>query len=360
MNAFLLDSIASRFNDSDFYNLHLPQYAYVVEKNATIILLAFAAFIILLALIFPFSSSSHPPDKPSDAVEALLTVLSPTYAAWPKDYAHLVAHNTSPRSRTLSISMDSLISKVYDGTLEVRNYADLPDLFSEHLVVYGWRISLALETSWNLEVLRWSIGSHFSWRTPSAEPRRALKRAHGTSKPKDESPLSFSLTPNTHLDLDYTPFSAFESSLLELRTTLAPGTSATLEFTAPAAHLTFLSTHFTLCAVPLLPRRHCITRTTPTRTRTTTPLLGSLHRVLELLTAGPAALALESVLNVSRKYADGLNAAALHLEEDRAARTAFVHQWGVAGWREQRLMMAWEAALFSAEHLTRWIVVVRK
>jgi hypothetical protein len=85
-----------------------------------------------------------------------------------------------------------------------------------------------------------------------------------------------------------------------------------------------------------------------------------LHRILELLTTGTAALALENVSNVSRQYADGLSAAATHLEEASATRAAFIRQWGDAGWREERLMMGWEAALFSAGLLMRWVVVVRK
>jgi hypothetical protein len=170
-----------------------------------------------------------------------------------------------------------------------------------------------------------------------------------------------------HLDFDYLPFSCLEPSLLELRATLTPGTSATLEFTTPAPHVAFLSPQFTLCAVPFLPRRHAAPPTSNStlpvsraRTRTATPLQASLHRILELLTTGTAALALENVSNVSRQYADGLSAAATHLEEASATRAAFIRQWGDAGWREERLMMGWEAALFSAGLLMRWVVVVRK
>ncbi|KAJ7461473.1 hypothetical protein FB451DRAFT_1268289 [Mycena latifolia] len=189
--------------------------------------------------------------------------------------------------------------------------------------------------------------------------RPALKRTHGASKPKADIPaacLSFSITPNPHLDLDYIPFSHLEASLLQLRTALAPGTFARLEFTTPASDLPFLGTQFNFCAVPFLPRKYARTG----RRRTATPLLASVHRILELLTVGPAALALEYVSNASKKYAEGLDAAGGHLEEDRVSRTAFIQQWGVAGWREQRLMMAWEAALFSAGYLRRWVVVVRK
>ncbi|KAJ7112453.1 hypothetical protein C8R43DRAFT_153168 [Mycena crocata] len=279
--------------------------------------------------------------------------------------------------------MSSLVASVCDGTVEVRNYADLPELFSDKLVVYGWRFSLALDALGNLEVLRWVVFSHFSWpkvrcnslfatialirpKQPetSKKLKRGLKRAYGTSRPKEDSlPVSIqslSLTTNTHLDLDYTPFSSLESSLLRLRSTLAPGALASLEFTTPTPSVTFLSTQFTICAVPFMTRKYPGGSGAPNRNRTATPLLASLHRVLELLTAGPAALALESVSNVSQQYADGLTAAAEHLEDDRATRTTLIQQCGMAAWREQRLMMAWEAALFSAGHLSRWVVVVRK
>ncbi|KAJ6618812.1 hypothetical protein B0H10DRAFT_1658575, partial [Mycena sp. CBHHK59/15] len=155
------------------------------------------------------------------------------------------------------------------------------------------------------------------------------------------------------LDLDYTPYPHLNAALLRLRHILAPGTAATLEFTAPAQPIAVLGSQFVLCVLPFLPRTHA-------PARTSTPLFVSLQRVLALLTAGPAAPALERVLNVSERYATALRATATRLEDDRGTRTTFIHQWGAAAWREQRLMLEWEAALFSAGHLTRWIVVVRK
>ncbi|KAJ7685521.1 hypothetical protein DFH06DRAFT_1463538 [Mycena polygramma] len=369
--AFLLDTLTNRIN----YISDLSQHASFLagNPNALIIFSGFAACLLVLILIFWCSKpSKHPKAELSDALQALFTVIAPTSVAWPRDYAHLVTHSTSSRSKTISISMTSLIAKVHDGEVELRNYVDLSDLFSENLVVYGWSFRLTLDTPWNLEVLRWVIGSYF-WRrqpAPISNHRPALKRVYGASDPKPAdpspsgAPLSFSLISNQHLDLDYLPFSCLESSLLELRATLAPGTYATLEFTTPAPHVTFLSPQFTLCAVPFLPRKRARPSpkgtTEPGLTRTATPLLASPHRVLELLTAGPGALALENVSNVSIKYAEGLTAAAEHLEDDRLARGAFIDRWGEAGWREQRLMMVWEAALFSAGLLTRWVVIVRK
>ncbi|KAJ6490594.1 hypothetical protein C8R47DRAFT_1214887 [Mycena vitilis] len=371
--AFLLDAFTNGINYIP--DLSQPASFLAGDPNALIIFSGFAACLFVLILIFWCSKlSKHPKAELSDALQALFTVIAPTSVAWPREYAHLVTHSTSSRSKTISISMTSLIAKVHGGEVELRDYADLCDLFSENLVVYGWRFRLTLDTPWNLEVLRWVIGSYF-WRrqpAPTSNYRPALKRVHGASDPKPAdpspsgAPLPLSFTSNQHLDLDYLPFSCLESSLLELRATLAPGTFATLEFTTPAPHVTFLSPQFTLCAVPFLPRKR--TRPLPkgttviesARTRTATPLLASPHRVLELLTAGPGALALENVSNISIKYAEGLTAAAEHLEDDSLARSAFINRWGEAGWREQRLMMVWEAALFSAGLLTRWVIIVRK
>ncbi|KAF8205781.1 hypothetical protein K438DRAFT_1670024 [Mycena galopus ATCC 62051] len=352
------------------YSRHLSQYAphLATKLNSLNVLPCFVALCLLSILVFCSSRlSGHPISNPSDSIQALFTVIAPTSVAWPREYARLVTYSTSSRSKTISISMASLIGRVCDGAIEIRNYGDLPDLFSENLLVYGWHICLALDAAWNFEVLRWVVGNHFSWnlRGSSSKQRPSLKRAHNTSEPKPngESPFSFSITSNAHLDLDYVPFSRLEPSLLELRATLVPGTFATLEFTAPAPHVSFLSPHFIICAVPFLPRRH-VAQIAPNsihpRTRTATPLQASLHRVLELLTAAPGALALENVSNVSKQYAEGLNKAAEQLEDAGVTRAAFIRQWGEAGWREQRLMMGWEAALFSAGLLTRWLVVVRK
>ncbi|KAJ7137725.1 hypothetical protein C8R44DRAFT_727940 [Mycena epipterygia] len=363
MNVLRVNTTAWNLDDLEtqlksFYQLHLPRYT----SHSSIIVNVpdYACVLLVAAVIFSFSKLANRPCKPSDSLQALSTVIAPTFVAWPREYVRLVDHFTLPRSKTLAISMTSLIDSVCDGAVEFRNYADLPELFSEKLVVYGWRVTLTLDTLWNLEVLRWVVGSHFSWRQEGSSSKHTDRwAAHGASEPPATS-LSCSITSNPHLDLDYIPFSHLEPSLLRLRAALAPGTVATLEFTTPAPSTTFLSTPFNLCAVPFLPRKYAVGA--PRRTRTATPLLASVHRVLELLAAGPgpAALTLERVENVSKTYAEGLNAAAGHLEDDRATRAAFIQQWGVAGWREQRLMMAWEAALFSAGHLTRWVVVVRK
>jgi len=181
-------------------------------------------------------------------------------------------------------------------------------------------------------------------------------------------PTSYSLTPplvspNTPstLYLDFIPHPQLEASIRNLQSVLRKGIPATLEFTTIAPHISFLSTSFILCALPFLPRKHLATdQNQETALRTSTPLLTSLHRVIELLTSTPSKLTIESILNVSASCVTGLNALEGELQDDRGIRTAFIDKWGVEGWREHRLMMAWEAGLLSAGYLTRWIVVVRK
>lgn len=167
MNALRVNTTAWNLDDLEsqvksFYQLHLPRYT--PHSSFILQLPDYACVLLVVAVIFSFSKLANRPSKPSDSLQALSTVIAPTSVAWPREYARLVDHFTSPRSRTLAISMTSLIASVCDGTVEFRNHADLPELFSEKLVVYGWRVTLVLDTLWNLEVLRWVVGSHFSWR----------------------------------------------------------------------------------------------------------------------------------------------------------------------------------------------------
>lgn len=161
-----MDSL--RVNTTVFeYLYHLPfsHYPpYISQLNPeSIILFGCVVCAVLVALIVCLSKRPQRPRKPSESLQALFTVILPTSVAWPRDYARLVDYFTSARSKTIAISMTSLIGAVCDGNIEVRSYTDLPELFSEKLVVYGWRVILALDSSWNLAVLRWVIGSYFSW-----------------------------------------------------------------------------------------------------------------------------------------------------------------------------------------------------
>ncbi|KAK0486045.1 hypothetical protein IW261DRAFT_1453457 [Armillaria novae-zelandiae] len=92
---------------------------------------------------------------------------------------------------------------------------------------------------------------------------------------------------------------------------LAVGSTATIEFTI----------HFILCSLPL-------------HTPTPTPRL--FHRI-------------ESIVNISKRYADALSSSAERLVKDRADRIAFIDQYGPG-----------YAALLDVGHVTRWIVELQK
>nr|VWP00226.1 Putative Rab/GTPase [Ganoderma boninense] len=132
---------------------------------------------------------------------------------------------------------------------------------------------------------------------------------------------------------------------------------------AANAHRSFWSKETILTALPFLPRRFLQPRARrfqPLAQRTTTPLLVSVLSVLQLLTSGPNALTVEVVRNVSREYADFLHQTVDDLENDPAVRAAFVREWGMQGWIEEKLCLAWEAALVDAGMLENWVIVVCK
>lgn len=159
--------------------------------------------------------------------------------------------------------------------------------------------------------------------------------------------------------LDFIAPSDLASALRFVQSRLIPGAAATLEFTTIAPDITLLSDAFALCAVPFMPRMHA--RTDAASQRTTTPLLTSLHRVVELLAAaGPVPVTIESVTNATATQITALWALHSRLLADRGLRSALIDKWGEEGWREHRLMVAWEAGLLAAGYISRWIVVVRK
>nr|GAT54626.1 predicted protein [Mycena chlorophos] len=298
-------------------------------------------------------------EKGSDAlvpIQALLTVITPVAAAWPRDYLPLVDHTTNARSKTVSVSLISLIDAICRRDIEFRNHEDFVEFLAGRLVAYGWRVQLALDGCVAFKVLGWVVGSYFSWKPyKTVDPRRVLKRTHGASSPKESITLDTLLqSHNTHIDLDRTPLSQINSALAALGADLAPGQTAIIEFTTPATEIEFLSAEFIVCAVPLMARK-CAPAS---RRATTTPLFADLNSVLAQLTQSTK-LVLESVTNISKDYAAKLVAAAEQLDGDKSIRTPFVDKWGLEGYSEERFMLGWEAALFeSGTHLARWKIVV--
>ncbi|TFY60438.1 hypothetical protein EVJ58_g5164 [Rhodofomes roseus] len=139
------------------------------------------------------------------------------------------------------------------------------------------------------------------------------------------------------ISLDGVAYTLMESSVKELQASLVPGTSLTLVFTTPGTTASFPSNNFVLAALPFLPRSG-FKQTSQKQVHPTNqhgpwapaPLFSSLPQILQLLTAGPNPLVVNSIVNISEAYASSLHAYVHALEEDRVATERFVQQHGVA------------------------------
>lgn len=136
---------------------------------------------------------------------------------------------------------------------------------------------------------------------------------------------------------------------------------ARLDFTTFQAGLPLSSVCLVHYALPFLPRKYSRLQTTGSHFQpTSTPLLVPLHHIIALLTAGPDALNILSVQNISVKFTDALQRYAVALENDNELRRAVIADVGLKGWREEKILAHWEAALLHEEKLSRWVVLVKK
>lgn len=165
--------------------------------------------------------------------------------------------------------------------------------------------------------------------------------------------------------LDAIPYHQVAAYIRAFQATLDPGLSAFIGFSTSGSSVQSDRDQFLLASIPFLPRRYIKTASSSvdfpqSARRTLTPLLTSFTQVLELITSGPSPLAVESVQNVSDGYIAFLEDYVQELTYLPSARDKFVSQWGMAGWREERLLGSWEAALFSSAIMSRWLVLVSK
>ncbi len=160
------------------------------------------------------------------------------------------------------------------------------------------------------------------------------------------------------LCLDFLPHAHLEPFIRHLQSTLRPGTSVILEFSTLASTISLFSTQFIFCALAFLPHKHM-----HQPQRTSLPLLNSLTRVVELSSTScstTASFSIESLENVSEKYAVALISAATELAEAREVRELYVRRFGLQGWKAQKFWMEWEAAVVRAGLLERWVLTVHK
>ncbi|TDL24989.1 hypothetical protein BD410DRAFT_837871 [Rickenella mellea] len=131
-----------------------------------------------------------------------------------------------------------------------------------------------------------------------------------------------------------------------------------IEFTTCEEPRSILDESMTLLTPPFLSQSQSMLRD-ERNPLASTPLLTPLHLILSLFTSGLHMLHIDHIKNVSVERSVYLEQYAECLEEDPEMRSAFVVWAGINGWREEMLHAYWEAALFRAKVLTRWVVVFR-
>ena len=184
--------------------------------------------------------------------------------------------------------------------------------------------------------------------------------------PLDTSLFPFKETRNLNtgastypLDLDFVPFHHLENEISKIRSSLPSG-STILEFSCLAPAVRFMSRDFILCALPFLLRPYKDSKEAPKYNRSTAPLLTRFHTFVALLSSESSTIRIRSIVDISRWHAHSLLQLEESLSNDRHLRMTCVEEEGIAGWREKKFMLAWEAGLLRAGYLTRWQVVLVK
>lgn len=175
--------------------------------------------------------------------------------------------------------------------------------------------------------------------------------------------------------LDAVPYPRLKAYIRYVQALLVPESSVGFGFSTLGPSALHTGASFVVASVPFLPRKHLSRSKDKFRQLgpnppnpspcgsldlELTPLLTSLEAIIKLLTSGSWPFVVESVQNVSEQYATYLDAYVQDITYNPRVRERFVSRWGMEGWREERLLVGWEAALFRAGFLTRWAVLVHK
>ncbi|KAI0780560.1 hypothetical protein BD413DRAFT_439056, partial [Trametes elegans] len=286
-----------------------------------------------------------------------------------------------------------LYRDLLDDTVELRYPREhLPLLFTGKLAT-PTRILVDVDISWWMKLYFWMFSCYMrNGKSCPTVSLRTLQVYVGHSRmssdfkpvtkydaPQDPADISAATAPPSTLffsmlyestpsiSLDCVPYHTLEECIRQIQSTLAPGTYLTIGLTTragPAAH-NFSDPTTILTVLPFFPREYLRGRSENKSEgggseRTTMPLFVTLPRVLGLLTSGPSPLTIELVRNVSAEYAAFLRRSVHDLEDDWEIRDAFVREWGLRAWREERVCTAWEAALVDAGLLAGWAIVVHK
>ncbi|KAF9483795.1 hypothetical protein BDN70DRAFT_264046 [Pholiota conissans] len=348
----ILSSLWTFWNTTLIQSAHFSNYFSSSASNKNL-LLAFYSFagLSLYFLCYSLKSKSRQPALGIDAAQALSNVFTPTSVAWPLLFVKLFSRSsikTSASSSRSSIELDicELLSRICDGEVELRDSRDLAMLFQQRLSIYAWDLKLVMNGCWIIKVAEWFAKQHFvesplatTQRLSTQWPLACILRIASCSRPS--------------FDLDFVPYHELRHEIRCIQDLHRPGNSTVIEFSCLGPGVRLMGADFLLCAVPFVTSNVNAHACKKRINRTSMPFFVQVHDVVGILTSRRA-LAVKSIINISWEYAETLYRLEKDLVNDRNLRTQHIEDVALAGWREDRLMLAWEAGLLTSKLLVRW------
>ncbi|KIK81562.1 hypothetical protein PAXRUDRAFT_155829 [Paxillus rubicundulus Ve08.2h10] len=314
-------------------------YFVLLPKHATQCLFLFALLVLLFIVL---RSREENRARTRTALQAILTLITPTSSLWPARYIELARCAGSLSPPGIFVPLEVILWDIIEGIIEFRDpINDLADLICSEMKVYGFTMSLSIEWKWWIEAFEW-------WITAKSIPHLAgiIARMKLIVTPSSLdlslflSPFaSTSPTSGAHICLDFLPSGILPS--------LDSGSKVTLEFTSFSTCLRTLSTAQIISALPFI-----LSQGLPRRPQSLSSVLG------HLAVSYDSKLAVDSFVNVSADYGHELERAYNLIAGEQRTRTMWVEAFGIRAWRRDLFLVALEAALIRRGWIERWAIEV--
>ncbi|KDR73537.1 hypothetical protein GALMADRAFT_251264 [Galerina marginata CBS 339.88] len=326
-------------------------------KGEPTVLLAISVSLLVLAWIFVTTKGPLKLRKrscqmkiafDSHALLVLSTVFTPTSVAWPLSFFSCFKSVRLASSSCIEIDLMDLMEQILQGRIELRDSSDAKYLFRGQLLIYGWSIKVYTCANWWVKTAIWIAQQHLSVKRACTRENQRESTCNSHTFIAEHSPRFYDLDLVQYLDLNA------EISRIQL---LTQSTSSTIvEFSCLAMPTGFLTHQFMLCAIPFVPylagEKHG-----SRKNRTSAPLLAKLPDILSLFPAGTSMI--DNVVNISYQHAISLQSMEKELVDNKRVRQEYIRDVGMVGWREDRLMLVWEAGLLQCGLLNRWRITLK-
>ena len=285
-------------------------------------------------------------------LQALSTLLVPTCSGALlelQDYPLIKSISATKDYQEITLSFKGLYNLICHGIIELRHVAVVDGIIAGRLETNGCKFSVAAPGNNRWQVIRWVLRSHFRNQRMGGLLCAYMNRSQHVQG-RTLEPAA------TMVDLDFIPYPGLKKSIAFIVD--SPGQqSFTLCLTCLSPRISLLDSRFPFTVLPLLPK---VYHQPSGKIRTTTSLFLSLQYLLILLASNHPDLAIVKVANISSSYAEILQEIENALVDDRTLRTNYIREYGLTGWREQRLRLVWEASLLRQGRLQRWKVTLRR